>query len=367
MSNHAPYSFPATAISINRAARILQPAAGGFDDAKERIWNAMREQRLSVYCSRPSPPHPVETWSQAKARADWFTPTNERELCRGTQRTTESVEAWGQFLYDGGLLVDREEIEALDGPGAWLRATAASLVEEVRLRRTNWNLPQALGWVATREHEQVAQIACAGAWLPPADDERAYLNRIYQTGREQSSIGWLIRRVSLDHCKSGAQSDEHHEAWQSCSCTIGAFNELFDAIQKGKIAAYDESIRAPIDVAQLPDFSLDPYGFTLAAPRHPGAVTFRRVDLERLWPQRRRQAGRKPKYEWPAFISAAKDLILDEGGFHEGWRLADCERAMTNWCEFNWSKVPGESSIREHVVKAKAEYDLDKAENRLRA
>lgn len=366
MSIRTPYRAPAGALSINRAAKILQPASGGFDDAKGRIWNALRELRLSVYSSRPSPSHPVPDWSEAEAKADWFTPTNERELCRGAQRDEETVHAWGLFLNDGGVLVDRAEVEALDGPGPWLRPTPA-YVDEVRRLCTNWNLPQALAWVATRDHGQVAQIACGGAWSPPVDDQRAYLTQVFQDSRERSSIGWLIRRVSLEHCRCGASRNDEREAWESCSCTVSAFNELFDAIQIGKLAAYDQTAKAPVEPAQLPAFSLDPFDFTLRAPRHPGAVTFRRVELERLWPKRASRAGRKRQYDWPAFIAAAKDLIFDEGGFHEGWIPADCARAMTDWCERNWSKVPGESSIKEYVVKAAAEFERDKAENRLPA
>lgn len=366
MSTHVPYRIPAGALSINRAAKILQPAAGGFDDGKGRIWNALREIKLTVFSSRPSPQHPVSDWSESEAKADWFTPTNERELCRGAQETQESVHAWGEFLNDGGVLVDRAEVEALDGPGEWLSVSPA-YVEEIRLRTTNWNLPQALAWVATRDYRHVAQIISGGAWRPPADDERAYLTRIFQDGREQASIGWLIRSVSLAHCKCGSHVDLEREAWETCSCTVSSFNDLFDGIQRGRLAAFDETTRAPVDAAQLPGFSLDAYQFTLRAPRHPGAVTFRRVDLERLWPKRSGHAGRKPQYDWPAFIAAAKELIFDEGGFHEGWRPADCERAMTDWCERNWSKVPSESIIRENVTKAKAEFDKDKAGNRLMA
>ena len=71
----------------------------------------------------------------------------------------------------------------------------------------------------------------------------------------------------------------------------------------------------------------------------------------------RRKGGRKRTYDWPAFQREAIRLLEYEAlpveTNEEGWRCqADLEKRMTKWCEDNWPKVPVESQIRTHTVKA---------------
>ena len=71
----------------------------------------------------------------------------------------------------------------------------------------------------------------------------------------------------------------------------------------------------------------------------------------------RRKGGRKRTYEWLAFEQEAIRVLEEEGlpveTNEEGWRCqADLEKRMTTWCEVNWSKIPWESQIRDHIVKA---------------
>jgi hypothetical protein len=65
---------------------------------------------------------------------------------------------------------------------------------------------------------------------------------------------------------------------------------------------------------------------------------------------------RHKKYDWPSFEAEAKRLILDEGGFQPGWTQANCESAMTEWCDTNWPETPTESSIRTHIKLAEKSY-----------
>ena len=70
-----------------------------------------------------------------------------------------------------------------------------------------------------------------------------------------------------------------------------------------------------------------------------------------------RKGGRKRTYDWPAFQREAIRLLEYEAlpveTNEEGWRCqADLEKRMTKWCEDNWPKVPVESQIRTHTVKA---------------
>ena len=72
---------------------------------------------------------------------------------------------------------------------------------------------------------------------------------------------------------------------------------------------------------------------------------------------RRRKGGRKHTYDWPAFEQEAIRVLEDEGlpveTNEEGWRCqADLEESHDHWCEDNWPKVPVESQIRTHTVKA---------------
>jgi hypothetical protein len=186
------------------------------------------------------------------------------------------------------MLVDRAQIEPLDGPKTYQRVTP-DLVAEVSLRRTNWTLPEVLAWVATRDHEQVAQIACDGAWRPSTGVEPPPGVQVFEEHRQCASIGWLVRSVSLRHCQCGARQDDEREAWETCSCTVAAFNSVFDHVQRGKLYAFDQSTSSPLDAALLPGFALDPSLFKLRAPYHPASVSFRRVDVERIWPAPKRR------------------------------------------------------------------------------
>ena len=58
---------------------------------------------------------------------------------------------------------------------------------------------------------------------------------------------------------------------------------------------------------------------------------------------------------------------MDEGGFHEGWMQANCERDMMDWCSRNWTRIPSESVVRDKVKAAVREFKQEKAGNRLSA
>lgn len=296
MTGAPPYHVPEGALAIDRAAKILEPAAGGFAHGRTRIFDALRRGQIKIYASRPSPSHPIARFSCAWPSSDWFSPDTEPTFWGRTRNTGDLVAAWDDYLCKGGMLVDRGEIESLDQPGTYQRVTP-DLVTEVSLRRTNWNLPEALAWVATRDHDQVAQIGCDGTWQSTGEEEAVPLVMVYKQQRERASVGWLVRSVSLKHCKCGAQQDAKREAWEKCCCTVAALNDLLDHIQRRKLLAFDRAICAPLDTAQLPGFVLDPFKLTLQAPHHPGTVSFRRVDVERLWPtpKRREQLPRLPQ------------------------------------------------------------------------
>ena len=75
----------------------------------------------------------------------------------------------------------------------------------------------------------------------------------------------------------------------------------------------------------------------------------------------RSNGGREPEYDWDAFKQEAIRVLEDEGlptrTNERGWRYqADLERRLTTWCQENWSDVPSESMIRNHVGKAVGEY-----------
>lgn len=366
MTGAPPYHVPEGALGIDRAAKILQPAAGSFAQGRSRIFDALRRGQIQIYASRPSPRHPLARFSCAWPSNDWFAPDTEPVFWGRTRETDDSVAAWDDYLSNGGMLVDRAQIERLDGPRTYQRVTP-DLVAEVSLRRTNWTLPEVLAWVATRDHEQVAQIACDGAWRPEREVEPSPGVKVFEEHRRCASIGWLIRSVSLWHCKCGAKTDVAREAWESCSCTVAAFNDVFDHVQREKLSAFDQTTSKPLEAALLPGFALDPSAFKLQAPQQSGPVSFRRVDVERLWPKRRNNGGRKPTYDWPSFIAHTKELLMDEGGFHEGWMQANCERDMMDWCSRNWTRIPSESVVRDKVKAAVREFKQEKAGNRLSA
>lgn len=288
MTGAPPYHVPEEALAIDRAAKILQPAAGGFAPGRSRIFDALRRGQIKIYASRPSPRHPLARFSCAWPSNDWFAPDTEPVFWGRTRDTGDSIAAWDDYLANGGMLVDRAQIEPLDGPKTYQRVTP-NLVAEVSLRRTNWTLPEVLAWVATRDHEQVAQIACDGAWRPSTGVEPPPGVQVFEEHRQCASIGWLVRSVSLRHCQCGARQDDEREAWETCSCTVAAFNSVFDHVQRGKLYAFDQSTSSPLEAALLPGFALDPSLFKLRAPYHPATVSFRRVDVERIWPAPKRR------------------------------------------------------------------------------
>ncbi|CCA94358.1 hypothetical protein [Novosphingobium sp. PP1Y] len=269
-------------LTIARAAKILEPGSGGFDVAQERVTHALRDNQVRVKATRRSPPHELPEWDQVTDDVTWFDRDRDRERAI-VQGMTDRRQEWHEFLFNGGLVVRREDVEALDGPRSWEKVTPA-LVAKSKGLITNWNLPEALAWVATGEYEQVAQIGCDGAWRRIDGEEAWNGQRVFEEFKQRASIGWLIRFVSLHHCACGAHSNVEQEAWENCKCTISAFEKLWDAVNDGNLAAYDKLSEAPIETGEVPGFELDCKRFTLSAPRHPGAVVFRRVDLERLWP-----------------------------------------------------------------------------------
>lgn len=271
-------------LSIARAAKILEPGSGGFDLAQERVTNALRDKLVRVKSTRRSPPHEMPEWNEVAGTVNWFDRDRDRERAIIQGMADERTD-WHEFLFDGGLVVSRQDIEALDGPRSWEKVTP-ELIAASKGLTTNWNLPEALAWVATRDYEQVTQIGCDAAWRRIDGEETYNGQRVFEEFKQRASIGWLIRFVSLHHCACGARTNDDREAWEICSCTISAFDQLWDAVNCGNLAAYDKLSKAPIAVGEVPGFELDRKRFTLAAPRHPGAVVFRRVDIERLWPSK---------------------------------------------------------------------------------
>jgi len=78
--------------------------------------------------------------------------------------------------------------------------------------------------------------------------------------------------------------------------------------------------------------------------------------------------GRKPKYDWVPFEAEAIRILEYEGGINTAvdpnFTQTALERQMADWCSLsNWSKVPEESQIREHVSKAIEKHRQMKAKN----
>ena len=69
--------------------------------------------------------------------------------------------------------------------------------------------------------------------------------------------------------------------------------------------------------------------------------------------ERNPRRGRSATYDWPSFNAAAIRALDDRGDVtlpsDPEWNQADLERHMRNWCTVNWTAVPAESTIREHV------------------
>jgi hypothetical protein len=70
--------------------------------------------------------------------------------------------------------------------------------------------------------------------------------------------------------------------------------------------------------------------------------------------------GRRLRYDWEAFNRAAILKLEEEGSFDPSvdihWNKAALERYMATWCQTNWNKVPGESTIRSKLSEIESAY-----------
>ncbi len=86
-----------------------------------------------------------------------------------------------------------------------------------------------------------------------------------------------------------------------------------------------------------------------------------------VWPdndQPKPQRGRKPSYDWASFEAEAYGRLTYNGGFMAGdYQQSQLEEEMAAWCLKKWSRTPGESLIREHVVKVRDRYEQAEAGN----
>jgi hypothetical protein len=66
----------------------------------------------------------------------------------------------------------------------------------------------------------------------------------------------------------------------------------------------------------------------------------------------RAKAGRKPKFDWPAFDQHALCRLEYNGGFLGiDWAQTDLEGEMQAWALERWGVAPGESTIRDRITK----------------
>ncbi|MFG1278254.1 hypothetical protein [Xanthobacter autotrophicus] len=68
------------------------------------------------------------------------------------------------------------------------------------------------------------------------------------------------------------------------------------------------------------------------------------------------KVGPKPKFDWPAFKQAAREIIAREGGINpkidpgpSGFKQSDLQRELADWCLTTWKVEPSPESIRKHL------------------
>lgn len=102
---------------------------------------------------------------------------------------------------------------------------------------------------------------------------------------------------------------------------------------------------------------------------HYGDIRIKREDVEKLaglydvsrgltvpYAATKPRRGRKAKYDWEAFESAAVHTLDERGDValpgDNTWNQAELERHMLEWCGKYWPASPSESQVRSHVSSA---------------
>ena len=79
------------------------------------------------------------------------------------------------------------------------------------------------------------------------------------------------------------------------------------------------------------------------------------ADAETNGSGERRTKGRRPKYDWRAFLAEVRRKLEEEGEFAPSvdteWIQARLEEHMLAWCQRAWRTEPGESTIRAKVAE----------------
>ena len=261
-------------LSIGRAAKILQPAAGSYDQGLDRIWRALERGDLCPTATRKSPRHRNPQFDQrSEVDPSWF----ERRSADGSfvcwdGPPSEYAAEWTEF-FRLGLVLPRSDVEALDDRSAFECVTDANMLDLER--RSHWNVAEALAWVATQDIRAVARMGCEGAWMISKSENQYPALKLHREATERRAVGWLIGRVSVT-CQCGAQADADTEIWERCTCTAAAYNRLLCALRKKASVATDK-----YENLAILDFPiLDCRQFSLSGPASPGTIKIERAELE---------------------------------------------------------------------------------------
>jgi hypothetical protein len=280
-------------ISVQRARRILAPATG--DDlsrnknhrgmAISRLFDRIKVGKVTARATRPSPPHNNPRFAGVTEVTPIF--LADPELLRGlvVNDKHDQPRLWEEWLFEGGLEVDLQDVIAIDGPD--YRPNDADIADVASLDR--WSLPMVTAWIATRNIAAVTQVLAPLTNFGSRRGQEASPVNVYQDdwGSRSRALGWLHKTVADGHCTCGALGDEDMERWQRCRCTKAAVRQLKELIRSGSMVAIvqrDGRTAQALFREEVDYLAFDDRAFELGIPDGIELIEFDRDMVLKFWP-----------------------------------------------------------------------------------
>ncbi|MEO9634505.1 MAG: hypothetical protein ABJ360_07295 [Roseobacter sp.] len=368
-----------SSLSFRRAAKVLQPVFGSYENASEAIIRAIQASSIKMAAKTPSPYHPNPKFSQnSDVDQTWIVGEGGRTPSPAVLENLQDPELrdrWREYIYNGGMLLRRKELTN------YLRPTTnqvlnGQMVHNVKKLVTKWNLAQVLAWVSTRSYHEVVQISCDDPWRSIAAAKVArpgyrYANSLDEAGiarlktrqkhAQIRAVGWLRHVTATKHCGCGSAKFPEFEAWEKCSCLSEALEQIISSVDRKDLICLQREDSSLLERDIALSFKLEE--FRLSSANGPGSILFSRSQTTDLFLPKGDKGGRPPSYNWSEFLEVATDKIRHRGGFGRGWMKADCVREMADWCSINWHKEPSEGMIKEKVDVAELMFKQNKSKH----
>ncbi|MGK2911097.1 MAG: hypothetical protein ACSLE1_15045 [Sphingobium sp.] len=240
-------------LSIERAAAILEPGAGGHNQAVAKLFEALKFGEITAKATRPSPTHPNPNCSGVtKMSPEFF------QQFAFRPRDPAYRSAWSSFALEGGILVKRDAVEEFDRLQPWFDETIA-----LARAGATWRFVHALAWTATESFDVVRSVEIPAPTHQPL---KRYAAR--------RALGRLRKIVADSYCRCGSTLTAQNEKWETCACTEQAFQRLRDALTSDQLAGFIQPGNKLLAPAAAHGITLRLERYELAFPYEADEMTF---------------------------------------------------------------------------------------------